>query len=91
MDCRRRAETTEQQAAAHRAAKRFTVIGVDAVVKLLNRPMLDGQRSVVEQNVVGLLKHLNRLRLDGLQTAVVQCRRQVVKQFTHIHCKTFKS
>jgi len=48
-----------------------TVIGVDAVVKLLNRPMLDGQWSVVEQNVVGLLKHLNRLRLDGLQTAVV--------------------
>ena len=64
MDCRRRAETTEQKAAARRAAK------CDRERRRRSCDTADA-RSVVEQNVVGLLKHLNRLRLDGLQTAVV--------------------
>jgi len=68
MDCRRRAETTEQQAAARRAAKRYC----DRRRRNCETAeQTNAQRSVVEQNVVGLLKHLNRLRLDGLQTAVV--------------------
>jgi len=53
----------------HIVRRSVTASGVDAVVTLL---MLNGLWSVVEQNVVGLLKHLNRLRLDGLQTAVVR-------------------